>query len=213
MSLHSPQGLTFWCHNIGRSHSSWLTLLSEWGELGPDVVLIQEPPWVQVGRACSLSSPEGDKIFGLPSSPGFHTFLPDTSTWSSLLMTERPQAILLVHKRWTALSVQYRQDLSPTHDICTVVLNVKWNDGSPCPLFISSIYIAAPDETNTANHLLGTLDVPLQAHWILAGDTNQHHSDWSSCMAPSTAPGAARYLRDFIRGRSMTILNDPEVAT
>ena len=72
MSLHSPQGLTFWCHNIGRSHSSWLALLSEWGESGPDVVLIQEPPWVQVGRALSLSSPEGDKIFGLPSSPGFH---------------------------------------------------------------------------------------------------------------------------------------------
>ena len=44
MSLPSPQGLTFWCHNIGRSHSSWLALLSEWGELGPDVVLIQEPP-------------------------------------------------------------------------------------------------------------------------------------------------------------------------
>ena len=154
MSLHSPQGLTFWCHNIGRSHSSWLALLSEWGELGPDVVLIQEPPWVQVGRARSLSSPEGDKIFGLPSSPGFHTFLPDASTWSSSLMTERPHAILLVHKCWTALSVQYRQDLSPTRDICTVVLNVKWNDGSPCPLFISSIYIAAPDEPNTLDCLL-----------------------------------------------------------
>ena len=54
MSLHSPQGLTFWCHNIGRSHSSWLALLSEWGELGPEVVLIQEAPWVQVGRARSL---------------------------------------------------------------------------------------------------------------------------------------------------------------
>ena len=141
MSLHSPQGLTFWCHNIARrSHSSWLTLLSEWGESGPDVVLIQEPPWVQVGRVHSLSSPDGDKIFGLPSLPGFHTFLPDTSTWSSSSMTERPRAILLVHKCWTALSVQYRQDLSPTHDICTVVLNVKWNDGSPCPLFISSTY-------------------------------------------------------------------------
>ena len=25
--------------------------------------------------------------------------------------------------------------------------------------------------------------------------------------------GAARYLRDFIRGRSLSILNDPEVAT
>ena len=32
-------------------------------------------------------------------------------------------------------------------------------------------------------------------------------------MVPSAAPGAAQYLRDFIRGRSMTILNDPEVAT
>ena len=213
MSLHSPQGLTFWCHNIGRSHSSWLALLSEWGESGPDVMLIQEPPWVQVGRARSLSSPEGDKIFGLPSSPGFHTFLPDASSWSSSSMTERPRTILLVHKRWTALSVQYRQDLSPTRDICTVVLNVKWNDGSPCPLFISSIYIAAPDETNTLDRLLGTLDVPPQAHWILAGDTNQHHSDWSLHMAPSAAPGAARYLRDFIRGQSLTILNDPEVAT
>ena len=176
-------------------------------------MLIQEPPWVQVGRLRSLSSPEGDKIFGLPSSPGFHTFLPDASTWSSSSMTERPRAILLVHKRWTALSVQYRQDLSPTRDICTVVLNVKWNDGSPCPLFISSIYIAAPDETNTADRLLGTLDVPPHAHWILAGDTNRHHSDWSSHLAPSVAPRAARYLHDFIRGQSLTILNDPEVAT
>ena len=163
--------------------------------------------------ALSLS-PEGDKIFGLPSLPGFHTFLPDASTWSSSSMTERLHAILLVHKHWTALSVvQYRQDLSPTRDICTVVLNGKWNDGSPCPLFISSIYIAAPDETNTADRLLGTLDVPPQAHWILAGDTNRHHSDWSSRMAPSAAPGAARYLWDFIRGQSLTILNDPEVAT
>ena len=136
-------------------------------------MLIQEPPWIQVGTSRSLESPEGDKIFGLPSLRGFHVFFPDAQTWSSSSQTGGPQAILLVHKRWTSLSIQYRQDLSPTRDICTVVLNVNWTDGQPCPLYISSCYNGATDEAHTLDSILSDINVPLDANWIVSGDFNR----------------------------------------
>ena len=50
----SPHGLTFWCHNVGRSAVSLTSLLAGWGDDGPDVVLLQELPWVRIGTARSL---------------------------------------------------------------------------------------------------------------------------------------------------------------
>ena len=160
MSSGSEPRLTFWCHNVGKSSLSYTSLLAQWGEDGPDIVLIQEPPWIQVGLARSLDSPEGDKIFGLPTLRGFHVFYPDSSTWSASSPTERPRAILLVHKRWTSLSIQYRQDLSPTRDICSVILTIEWTDGVHCPLLISSVYNGAPHETNLAERRLKDFDIP-----------------------------------------------------
>ena len=190
----TPQGISFWCHNVQKSSVSYATLLAQWGEDGPDVVCIQEPPWIQVGTQRSLQSPQGDKIFGLPTLRGYTSYLPDASTWSASSPTDRPRAILLVHKRWASLSVLYRQDLSPTRDICTIVMNVKWTDDSPCQLFISSCYNSTSDEPNTLDTYIGGLQIPLDAHWILAGDFNWHHSDWSSRLAPSAQPSQAARL-------------------
>ena len=47
-------GLSFWCHNVQKSSVSYTALLAEWGEDGPDVVCVQEPPWIQVGTQRSL---------------------------------------------------------------------------------------------------------------------------------------------------------------
>ena len=205
--------MTFWCHNVQKSALSYTALLSEWADEGPDVVLIQEPPWIQVGTQRSLEDPEGSKNFGTPTLRGFHTFYPNAATWSTSSLTQRPRSILLVHKRWTSLSIQYCQALSPTKDICTVKLDVTWSDGLPCPLYISSCYNGAPDENPTLDTVLGDLAVPPDAHWILGGDFNRHHSDWSARMAPSASPGQAAALRSFIGQRGLSILNDPEVAT
>ena len=138
-------------------------------------MLIQEPPWVQVGTQRSLTLPQGDKIFGLPTLSGFHVFLPDPSTWSASSATMRPCSIMLVHKRWSSLSIQYQQALSSTKDIVTVLLKCKWTDGTECPVYITSAYNGAPGEPNTADQVLHGYNIPQDAHWILAGDFNQHH--------------------------------------
>ena len=170
-------GLSFWCHNVQKSSVSYTALLAEWGEDGPDVVCIQEPPWIQVGTQRSLTSPDGEKIFGLPTLRGFTSYFPTAASWRASSATERPRVVLLVHKRWASLSIQYRQDLSPTRDICTVVMNVNWTDGSPCPVYISSCYNGEPGEPNLLERAIAELDIPLEANWILAGDFNRHHSD------------------------------------
>ena len=131
-------------------------------------------------KKSSLESPFGNKIFGLPSLQGFHVFFPDAQTWLSSSPTGGPQAILLIHKWWTSLSIQYRQDLSITRDICTVVMNVNWMDRSPCPLYISSCYNASANESNTLDTKLGRMNIPPEANWILGGDFNRHHPDWSA---------------------------------
>ena len=143
-------------------------------------MLIQEPPWIQVGTSRSLESPLGNKIFGLPSLRGFHVFFPNAQTWSSSSQTGGPRAILLIHKRWTSLSIQYRQDLSMTRDICTVVMNVNWTDGSSCPLYISSCYNASTNEPELLDTKPRRMSIPPEANWILGGDFNCHHSDWSA---------------------------------
>ena len=73
-------GLSFWCHNVQKSSVSYAALLVQFGDDGPDVVCIQELPWIQVGLQCSLSTPEGDKIFGLPSLWGYTSYLPSAAT-------------------------------------------------------------------------------------------------------------------------------------
>ena len=176
-------------------------------------MLIQEPPWVRVGTARSLTSPQGDAIFGLPTLSGFNVFLPDPSTWSASSATERPRSILLVHKRWSTLSIYYQQALSSTRDIVTVLLKCKWTDGTECPLYISSIYNGAPSEPNTVDQVLNGYSIPTDCHWILGGDFNCHHSDWSECRAVGASPGQARSLHSFIQSRGMFILNDPAVPT
>ena len=213
MSSGLEPRLTFWCHNVGKSSLSYTSLLAQWGEDGPDIVLIQEPPWIQVGLARSLDSPEGDKIFGLPTLRGFHVFYPDSSTWSASSPTERPRAILLVHKRWTSLSIKYRQDLSPTRDICSVILTIEWTDGAHCPLLITSVYNGAPLETNLAECRLRDFDIPPGQHWLVAGDFNRHHPDWSAHRAPSASLGAAAPLRAAIAQQGLTVLNDSDVVT
>ena len=111
-------------------------------------MLLQEPPWLRIGTMRSLTSPSGEEIFGLPTLQGFHSFFPDPSTWSST-EARGPRTCVLVHKRWSSLSIQYRQDLSPTRDICTIVMNVKWVDGESLPLYISSAYNGSYHEVDT----------------------------------------------------------------
>ena len=111
------------------------------------------------------------------------------------------------------MSIQYRQDLSPSKDICTVVLNVKWSDGTTCPVYISSVYNGAPSETNLSERLLRDFPIPLGTPWIVAGDFNRHHPDWSARMAPSASRGAANPLRATIAHHGLSILNDKEVVT
>lgn len=213
MSSSVTPGLSFWSHNVQKSSVSYTALLAEYGDNGPDIVCIQEPPWIQVGLQRSLESPEGDKIFGLPTLRGYSTYFPTAASWSTSSPTERPRAILLVHKRWPSTAILYRQDLSFTRDICTIVMSVQWTDNTQCNLFISSCYNGAPDETSTLDTKLSTLDVPLNAHWILGGDFNRHHPDWSDRRAPSVRPHQAAALRSFIGQRGLTPLNNPEVAT
>ena len=50
-------GLSFWCHNVQKSSVSYAALLVQFGDDRPDVVCIQEPPWIQVGLQRSLSTP------------------------------------------------------------------------------------------------------------------------------------------------------------
>ena len=137
------------------------------------MVLLQEPPWLHIGTMRSLTSPDGEEIFGLPTLRGFHSFFPDPSTWSST-EARGPRVCVLVHKRWSSLSIQYRQDLSPTRDICTIVMNVKWADGESLPLYISSAYNGSYHEVDTLDKRLDELPIPVTAHWILAGDFNRH---------------------------------------
>ena len=85
---HESPGISFWCHNVQKSAVSYAALLAQWGDDGPDIVCIQEPPWIQVGTQRSLTSPSGDKIFGLPTLHGFTSYLPDASTWSASSATE-----------------------------------------------------------------------------------------------------------------------------
>ena len=92
-------------------------------------------------------------------------------------------------------------------------MNVNWTDGSPCPVYISSCYNGEPGEPNLLEKAIAELDIPLDANWILAGDFNRHHSDWSARLAPSARPSQAAALRNFIGERALTVLNDPEVAT
>ena len=89
----------------------------------------------------------------------------------------------------------------------------KWTYGTECPLFISSCYNGAINELNTLDTYIDGLNIPLDAHWILGGDFNRHHSDWSARLAPSSSPGQAARMRSFIGSRALTVLNDPEVAT
>ena len=93
------------------------------------------------------------------------------------------------------------------------MLNVKWTDGSSCPLFISSIYNGAHDEPDLADKRLQELPVPVNAHWIIGGDFNRHHPDWSTRMAPSARPAQASALRATIAHWGLEILNDADVAT
>ena len=212
MRTSGPQGLTFWCHNVQKSVPSYLSLLAQWGSDGPDVVLIQEPPWVRVGSARSMTSPQGEPIFGTPTLSGFNLFLPDPSTWSASSATERPRALLLVHKRWNSLSVVYQQQYSSTRDIVTVMLKCRWTDGQQCPLYITSAYNAAPSESRTADSVLRGYTIPPDAHWTIGGDFNRHHPDWSARMPAGSQGRATEPLRDLIQSRSLTILNDSEVA-
>ena len=74
------QGLSFWCHNVQKSAVSYTALLAQWGDDGPDIVMIQEPPWYQVGTQRSLTSPEGEKIFGQPTLSGYTPYFPNAAT-------------------------------------------------------------------------------------------------------------------------------------
>ena len=53
---HESPGISFWCHNVQKSSVSYAALLAQWGDDGPDIVCIQEPPWIQVGTQHSLTS-------------------------------------------------------------------------------------------------------------------------------------------------------------
>ena len=93
-------------------------------------------------------------------------------------------------------------------------MNVKWADGQPLPLFITSAYNAAHRERDTLDQRLADFAVPITAHWILAGDFNRHDSFWSRRMAAGASNAHhARPLRQFIVDRGLSLLNDPEVAT
>lgn len=170
----------------------------------------------QYGNTAAYGGPRKRTLhigFGTPTLSGFNLFLPDPSTWSASSATERPRALLLVHKRWNSLSVVYQQQYSSTRDLVTVMLKCRWTDGQQCPIYITSAYNAAPGEPRTADRVLRGYNIPPDASWTIGGDFNRHHPNWSARMPDGLQGRATEPLRDLIQSRSLTILNDPEVAT
>ncbi|KAI5115005.1 hypothetical protein M0805_004583, partial [Coniferiporia weirii] len=166
----------------------------------PHLLVIQEPPWYQIGLQPSLTDLMGVAVFNIPSIPSYIPVLPpDTcpcvATYMSRSLPSSSWSVLGTATSGTdVLTVEVRSH--QTVCICNYYsMTPADRDGTP-PQYPGESFLF-----NLPHALATTLTV--------CGDFNRHHHSWSNLHANCAETLRAQPLDDFFRASSLTPAHDP----
>lgn len=200
--------LTIWQHNTAKSLPNLETLAND-SDSSPSIILVQEPPFYIIGRERSFTNPQGEAIWGTPKLPQYTTFCPPQVDTSG---KTRPRVLTLVKADIPLQNVLLEAPLSPSKDVLTISISTGKEK-----LYITNVYNPhrrhdTEEEKGAIDHLV-EMRVPIEAHWLVAGDFNAHHPAWH-IKDPAPTPGPRdRQIMTWAQDRELTLANTRGVAT
>ncbi|KAI5116159.1 hypothetical protein M0805_001063 [Coniferiporia weirii] len=167
----------------------------------PHLLLIQEPPWYQIGLQPSLTDPTGTVVFNVLSIPGYvPVLLPDTC-----LRVATYVARSLPSSSWSVLGTTTNGTDILTVEIC-----------SHQTVRICNYYGMTPADRDGAppqypgESFLFNLPSALAATLTVCGDFNHCHHSWSNLHSNHVETLRAQPLDDFFRANGLKPAFDPD---
>lgn len=188
--------------NVARGISRLHAILN--ADSSSDIILVQEPPFYQVGSQRSLLSIDGNAVYGTVAHAAWNCFLPTTNPSPVL-----PPRVCIYARRASHFMFTPLYNISRHTDLCFLRVEGQTDQASP-PFLIINAYIGAPSEPNHALPTLSSLILP-PLPLLLAGDFNRYHEMWS--IPPFRPSAHLQPFIDFLALYSLTLLNSHHTAT
>ncbi|KAI5115721.1 hypothetical protein M0805_005035 [Coniferiporia weirii] len=189
--------------NVARSLVSIHSLLPTLSDdpTPPHLLLIQEPPWYQIGLQPSLTDPTGLEVLNVPSIPGYVPVLPPDT---------RPRVVTYVSHSLPASSWSVLGTATSGTDVLTVEVR------SHQTVCICNYYGMTPTDRDGAppqypgELFLFNLPSELASTLTVCGDFNHRHHLWSNLHANHAEGLKAQPLDDFFRTNGLEPAHDPD---
>jgi hypothetical protein len=197
--------LQVFCINIQKSHYRLVALMEKFNTFDNyDIILIQEPPYVQHGTNINSETLEGTPLYGFPRFQGWTEFHhPVTDSVKPLCVT------YIRNLSTSCLLVQFRLDITDFKDICTVLFT-----SNMCTYMVCNIYWHESSLLAT-ECLMETRKINWEDHSVLImGDFNMHNNSWrcSSDIRTVIMAGSDEFT-DWLNIMNIKILNNLDVTT
>ena len=168
----------------------------------PHILLIQEPPWYQIGSQPSLTDPDGTPILNVPSLPGYTPCLPPAT---------QPRVVTYISRDLPTSSWSIVGAASYGTDILTIEIR------STHTVRLCNYYGQQP--TDRQNHhprypgelFLESLPTPLAITLTVAGDFNRRHHSWSDLTCSNEESRKGQFLDDIFRGHGHQPAHPPDL--
>lgn len=195
--------LHFASHNVANSATSLQALLHFYSSRSLDILFLQEPPWLNIGLARSLSDPNGTPVQGLPSTPGWRPFL------ASSTHHQGPRAVTLVRDTLPHGTIGLDSRLSSSR--FSVAISIGTAAGLTTLL---NCYLPPSSSTYAEEGAIAILGLELPPNPVLTvGDFNRHHRDWSSPGWGQSDHHLALPLTHWLSSQGLTVCNTPGTIT
>ena len=191
--------------NVARSISRLHAILNH--DSSSDIIMVQEPPFYQIGSQRSFLSQDGQSIYGTVAHSSWNCFLP-TTTPSPVL----PPRVATFVRRSSHFTFTPIFNISRHTDLSFIQVQgpPTAEHPNPPPFLVINAYIGAPSEPNHALPTLSSLVLP-PIPLFLAGDFNRYHNLWS--IPPFRPSSHLQPFLDFLALHSFSLLNIPLTPT
>ena len=168
----------------------------------PHLLLIQEPPWYQIGTQPSLTDAAGTPIFNVPSIAGYTPCLPPTTPPRVVTYVSRS----LLPSSWSIIgAASYATDVLTIEVRSTQLIRL-------CNYYgMHERGRANPEQRYPGETFLSELPPELACTLTVAGDFNRRHRSWSELSCSAAESGKGQFLDDFFREYGLQPAHAPDV--